>query len=354
MIESVIEWAEELPEIGQGAIVIIAAFVVAEIIMIGGRRLIPHDESSITAVVLEEIYMPLYVSAVMIGVNIGGRIIFPGELGFAIGAGALSVVVVVWTRAAIRIGSRVVDLRDDDTFDFGPVIENLWTFFLIIAAFFVLLSVWRVDITPILASAGVLGIVLGYAARDTIANFAAGISLYFDRTFAVGDLIQLPSGERGTVIDISIRSTTILTRDNITVTIPNSEFNHQRVINESAPQRRRRIRLDVSVAYGSDLAAVEEAMLAVAEEAEIILETPKPEVQFREFGDSGILAQLRCHINHPASLNSARDDLIREVNTKFAEAGIKIPFPQRELTFIDSGNEIVVDSPDDYDDATND
>lgn len=139
---------------------------------------------------------------------------------------------------------------------------------------------------------------------------------------------------------MSIRSTTILTRDNIAVTVPNGQLNQTMVVNESSTQRRRRVRLDVGVAYGSDLARVEEAFLSVAAEESIVLNTPVPAVRFRSFDESSIAVQLQCYIEHPALRGRARHVLIRGITDAFDREGIKIPFPQREVSFFEAGNEI--------------
>ncbi len=248
----------------------------------------------------------------------------------------------LWSYAVIRLGGRVIGVSNNAPTDrqITPIFKNVLTFFIILGAFFFLLGIWNVNVTPLLASAGVIGIVLGIAAQDSLGNFFSGLSLYLDKTYELGDMIQLESGERGTVIDMSIRSTTILTRDNIAITVPNSELNSTQVINESAPVRRRRIRLDVGVAYGSDLQQVKEALLEIVDEENIILETPTPVVRFQKFDDSSIVAQLQCHIEHPALRGRARHFLIERIDERFREEVIKIPFPQRELTFYDSGNTI--------------
>lgn len=199
--------------------------------------------------------------------------------------------------------------------------------------------------TPLLASAGIIGIVVGFAARDTIANFFGSIALYADGTYSVGDFIVLDSGERGRVEDISIRSTVIRTRDDILVTVPNSVLNESTIINESVPRTHRRVRIPVSVAYNSDLAEVEEVLLDVAADEPLVRERPTPRVRFREFGDSGIDVQLLCWIPAPVHRGRATHELVKDVHAAFREADIEIPFPRRELSFA-SGESLatVVDS----------
>jgi len=296
-------------------------------------------------ILIEELHTPVYVTVLLAGVYASAQLVPQFGLDFYVGAVAVSSILVVWSSAVIRLGNRIIEATNNRPAgrNITPIFKNLLTFFIVLATFFLLLSIWAVDITPLLASAGVIGIVIGIAARDSLGNFFSGISLYLDKTYKIGDMIQLGSGERGTVLDMSIRSTTLLTRDNIAVTIPNAEMNSTQIINESAPVRRRRIRLDVGVAYGSELETVKEALLDVAADEELVLETPSPEVRFREFADSAIVAQLQAHIEHPALRGRTRHQLIERIDKRFQADEIKIPFPQRELTFFEAGNTVRVD-----------
>lgn len=317
---------------------VVFAAVYRVLTVVGQRRL----GETIWAVILDRIYLPVVVTAVSIVVVTGSTLLDHPDLEFVIQAAVLTIVVVLWSYALVSIGNRTLRARGSERIKFAPVIANLFTIFVILIAFLVMLDIWGFDITPLLASAGLFGLVVGYAARDTISNLAAGISIYFDRTYVVGDFISLPTGERGTVVDISVRSTTILTRDNVTVTVPNAEFNKQRVTNETAPVRPRMLRLDVGVAYGSDLEAVETAMLGAAAEVDLVSDHQTPKVRFRSFDDSAITVQLQCYIEHPSVRGAATDQLIRAIDANFDEYGVKIPFPQRELTFFESGNELRV------------
>lgn len=350
MESGVVESFSTVPPWLQVVGILSLSFVVAKIIEVVGRYLLrrsPTDgKSRHDQILIEETYVPLYVTVFLIGVYISSQLLEQGTVGIYVANVAVSIILIVWAYAVSRIGSRIITVRTDTPSgrEIAPIIRNILTFFIVLGAFFILLSVWEIDITPLIASAGVIGIVLGIAARDSIGNFFGGISLYLDKTYKVGDMLQLESGQRGTVLDMSIRSTTILTRDNVAVTIPNAEMNSTQVINESAPNRRRRIRLDVGVAYGSDLETVKETLLSVAAEERLILDSPSPAVRFREFGDSAITAQLQCHIENPGLRARARHRLIEGIDRQFREKEIKIPFPQRELTFFEADNEISISS----------
>ncbi len=329
----------------QVGLVLVCSILAAKIIKTLGSAALKRSglgKSGYDRIIIEEIHAPLYISVFLAGVYVSTQLVEGLLFEFYITNTVVSAVLLLWAYAVTQVGGRLI-LTINDTRagrEIGPLFRNVLTFFVVLGSVFALLSVWRIDITPLLASAGVIGIVLGIAARDTIGNFFAGISLYLDNTYKNGDMIQLESGERGTVIDMTIRSTTILTRDNIAITVPNSVLNSTQVVNESAPIRRRRIRLNVGVAYGSNLDTVEEALLVVASEEPLVLDSPNPVVRFREFADSAILAQVQCFIDNPALRGRVRHRLIRRIDERFHEDEIKIPFPQQEVTFFEAGNTI--------------
>ncbi len=343
MVEGVIEWLAELPGWAHAAIVIGLSVALGAAIDRLFRYLEVIAEGVVKLAILSRFRQPMSLTALMLGIYASRTFIELDGLEFMVGAAALTVILFVWTWGLIRVGGHLLERRDHETLKFAPVLTNVLTFFALIAAAFILLQIWQIDLTPLLASAGLVGVIVGYAARDTINNFVSGVSLYFDQTYKVGDMISMPTGERGTVIDISIRSTTILTRDNVTVTIPNAEFNRQQVTNESAPQRHRRLNVEVGVAYGSDLEAVEESLLSAAETVEVVIESPPPRVHFKEFANSSIVAILRVYIADPASVERGRHELVRAINQSFKRDDVKIPFPQREVSFYESENRLVVD-----------
>ncbi|SVD36121.1 uncharacterized protein METZ01_LOCUS388975, partial [marine metagenome] len=182
------------------------------------------------------------------------------------------------------------------------------------------------------ASAGVLGIVLGLAAKDTIANLFSGIFIMVDSPYKEGDYINLDSGERGYVMNIGIRSTRIMTRDDIEITIPNSVIANAKIINESGgPHEKERVRLSVGVAYGSDVDLVKNILVDIAKNSELISQKFEPRVRFREFGESSLNFQLLFWIDKPEARGRTLDALNTAIYKEFNNNNIEIPFPQRTV-----------------------
>jgi len=226
-------------------------------------------------------------------------------------ATTLTAVTVIWAYTLVRTAPTVLDAVTASRYvdqQVVPIFQNVWTALVTGVGLFVVLSVWEVDVTPLLASAGVAGIMVGLAARDAIANFFGSLALYADGTYTVGDYVVLESGEWGRVEDISIRSTVVRTRDDVLVTIPNAQLNNAAAINESVPQRYRRIRVPVGVACGTEVEVVEGILLSIAEGSETIRDRPTPRVFMREFGDSAINLELLCWIDNPRLRERAQDE----------------------------------------------
>jgi len=183
----------------------------------------------------------------------------------------------------------------------------------------------------VFASAGIVGLGVALAARETLANLFGGVSIFLDRPFKSGDYIVLDSGERGQVVDVGLRSTRMLTRDDVQISIPNSLMTNTKIINESAPRPQFRVRIKVGVAYGTDLNRVEEILLSMARQNNMVAVVPEPRVRFRNFGDSSLEFELLCWARQPKDRGRLIHGLNHQINKAFDAADIQIPFPQRDI-----------------------
>ncbi|MFB6171684.1 MAG: mechanosensitive ion channel family protein [Haloarculaceae archaeon] len=319
--------------------VLVASLLAARVVQVGGdwlvRRVTRRIDGEYDDIVLTAVHPALYVTVVVVGLYLAT---VPLDLFPAfdyVQATALSVLTVLWAVTLVRVGGRLSDAvtaGEQVEQTVVPIFQNVWSAVVLGTAVFLLLFYWNVDVTPFLASAGIVGIAVGFAARDTIANLFGSIALYFDGTYKVGDYVVLESGERGRVEDISIRSTVLRTRDDVLVTVPNAVLNSARITNESVPSRERRIRVPIGVAYGSDLDHVEATLLSVAAAERLVLDTPRPRVRVREFGDSAVALELLCWIADPVLRGRSIHNLNKAIYRAFAAGGIEIPFPRRVVT----------------------
>ena len=250
---------------------------------------------------------------------------------------AYSALIVMWTVYLIKISRTVFTTlkkryrQEAAPRQLLPLLDNLITLLLLVHGGYWLLKIWSINVTPLLASAGIATVAL--ASKDTLANLFGGVSVLVDHPYRLGDYIVLGSGERGEVVDIGIRSTRILTRDDVLITVPNSVMSTTTIINQSGRVPRFRIRVTVGVGYDSDPDLVEETLLKVCEGLSEILPSPKPRVRFREFGDSSLVYQLLVWIRDPGDRGRITHALNTRILKLFREAGIEIPFPQRVISY---------------------
>ncbi|WP_430505344.1 mechanosensitive ion channel family protein [Haloparvum sp. PAK95] len=218
---------------------------------------------------------------------------------------------------------------------------------MIITVGLVTLAVWDFNLRGLLFGAGVLGIIVGMAARQTLSNTFAGFVLMFSRPFEIGDWISIEDVD-GTVTDITIVHTRVRTFDGETVVFPNSSVNGSQVKNYS-DQNRLRLEFEVTVDYATDLGRAEEIALDALEGLESVRDVPSPEVVAGGFAESGVELEHRFWIENPSARKErrTRSQAIRTVKRAFDENGIEIPYPHRTVTTRD-----VADGP--TDDATTD
>jgi len=218
-----------------------------------------------------------------------------------------------------------------------PLFDLLVNAFIIAMAAYALLMVWNIDPTAWLASAGVIGIAVGFAARETLANLFAGFFIIADAPYKVGDYILFDTGERGEVTKVGMRSTRILTRDDVEVIMPNSAMANNKIVNESGGRWPRfRIRLKIGVAYGSDADEVCELLEKIAWEHDTVCKDPSARVRMRGFGDSSLDFELLCWVDEPSLRGLVSHELYIKVYKELGRAGVEIPFPQRDVWVRDS------------------
>ncbi len=194
----------------------------------------------------------------------------------------------------------------------------------------VAIELLNVDLTALTFVAGALGIGIGFGLQNVVNNLVSGVVLLLEQPVRYRDRVSIENVE-GQVEHINFRSTTILTNDNITIIVPNSQLINQAVINWSHGDPRIRVHVPVGVAYGSDVELVTETLLAVARGEQDVLSSPEPEVRFLEFGDSSLNFELLVWSDEPPNYHRLRSKLNYAIDAAFRDKGVEIPFPQRDL-----------------------
>ena len=178
--------------------------------------------------------------------------------------------------------------------------------------------------------AGALGVGIGFGLQNIVNNFVSGLILIVERPVAVGDMLEI-GPLLGEVKRIGIRSSTVRTNQGAEVIVPNSDLASKQVVNWTRSDRQRRYEIDVGVAYGSDPETVMRLLEEAAREVPQIMSVPPPMATFEGFGDSSLDFRLLAWVTTVDVGLQAKNGLRVAILRKFTEAGIEIPFPQRDL-----------------------
>ncbi|HDS63782.1 MAG TPA: mechanosensitive ion channel family protein [Methanofollis liminatans] len=229
------------------------------------------------------------------------------------------------------MASRTESEVDDRIID---VLEIAVKYVIWFIAFLLILSTLEIDITPLLAGAGIAGVAVALAAQDLLSNFFGGALIVMDKPFKVNDRIKIDD-YLGDVVSVGPRSTRLQTLDYQLVTIPNSKIASSVIINYALPEVRLKIKIPVSVAYGSDVKRVKEILLGIAREAVdssvYVLNDPAPSVYFLEFADSSLNFTLVVWARAFNMAWDVQDFINTRIDERFKEEGIEIPFNQMDI-----------------------
>ena len=300
------------------------------------KRLVSSTKTTLDDRILQLLHKPIFYSILFIGFILSIKTIhLPDYIEFGFIGLLKTVTIIIWLFVVSKILVMSMDWASRQTASNKilqkntlPLFNNLGKIAIgLFGIYFIFLS-WDININGILAYAGVLGVVLGLAAKDTVSNFFAGIFLMADAPFKEGDYILLDTGERGYVKKMGLRSTRFMTRDDIEITIPNSVIAASKIVNESGgPGEIERVRITLTVAYDSDLDEVKNLLITIAKKERNVLKEPEPRVRFREFADHGLRLQLLFWIHNPEIRGKTVDAVNSEIYKEISTRNISIPYP---------------------------
>ncbi len=247
-------------------------------------------------------------------------------VGIIIFIGALIVSSITQKIISIRLKKRRRKVSSSVIYSLNRIVH--YTF--VVLGVFLAAQCVGLNFSTLAVTFGFLSVGIGFGLQNVTSNFISGLILLFERPVGVGDLIK-HGDSIAEVKSINMRSTSIRTFDNVTVIVPNSKFIENDVLNWSIEDPRIRIHCPVGVAYGSDVELVRQTLLDVAEANPDVLNDPKPEVRFLEFGDSSLNFDLLVWTGTPEKQRILRSDINFKIDAAFREKDIRIPFPQRDL-----------------------
>lgn len=328
----------------QAGMVVMISFVIASIfkyiIIAGLKSMMMRWQINLTSSFLDLLHAPIYFSVLLVGLASAISILKPEPIYLFIGLSFLtSIGMLIWTVFFLKGTKTFLNILALNPAKFKsinhktlPLFQNLINIIIVVLAVYLIFSIWDVDMTAWLASAGIIGIAVGFAAKDTLANLFSGVFIMADAPYKVGDYVVLDSGERGEITHIGIRSTRMLTRDDIEITIPNSVMGNTKIINESGgPHEKSRCRIPVGVAYDSDIDLVRSVLMGIANSDESICIDPEPRVRFRRFSGSALDFELLVWIDKPALRGRIIDILNCKIFKQFQINNIEIPYSKHDL-----------------------
>ncbi|MFQ6128325.1 MAG: mechanosensitive ion channel family protein [Thermoplasmata archaeon] len=330
---------------------IVVGFLLIGIVVPIGRKRAKRTESLIDDTIVALIRGPIFAIIVLFGAFTSLSILGLGEdlvSSLATVYGIVMILLVTWIayqifrRVLIRYG-KTLARKTESTLDdrLVPVVDKIGAVVIVVFGVVFIMQYLGYDITLFLAGIGVLGLVIAFAAQDTLSNFFSGIHLMLDRPFAVGDRIVIESGETCTVMDVGLRSTKLydLAEHNVIV-LPNNKIAKMKVLNQTRPDERGRVSVEVDVAYGTSIQQVEEILFDIISSHPHVLkdEDTMPFVRFLGFGESSLKFMAKGWVDKLENKWGTEADLRKEIERRFATEGIRIPFPQR-VVWLEKGKD---------------
>jgi MscS family membrane protein len=328
----------------RAAVVVLAAILTAYLVEVIVHRalaaLTRRTRTQVDDKIIESLRRPVFLSVILIGLAWASTLVMAeGTPRFIVPACLRMIAVVLWTGAAARVGTAVLEslsaharhgsLIQPRTL---PLLDILLKVLIISGAIYFTFLSWEIDVTAWLASAGIIGIAVGFAAKDSLAHLISGIFILADAPYKIGDWVVLDDGLRGMVTSIGMRSTRILTRDDVEVAVPNSVMGNSKIVNEAGgPHVRQRVGTRVTVARTSDVDQVDRVLLSCAEDVAGRCAEPAPECRFLAFGASGLEFALYVWIAEPAARERVISDINKRIVKRFRDEGIEIPYNRQDL-----------------------
>jgi len=267
------------------------------------------------------------------------------DLGFTLGSGDQKVRLDVWTLLLVVLSFLAArfflkwmrllltrNMQEPDKLKFISFFKFIQYITYIIVGFAVL-SASGINVTPFLAASAALLVGLGLALQELFQDVIGGIFIFIDKSLLVGDIVEI-DGRVSRVVEVSLRTTRAITRDDKIVVIPNHKFISQTIINYTQNHKTTRELVSVGVAYGSDIKKVEALLLQSVNEQSGVLKKPKPFVLFDDFGDSALQFSVLFFITDSFSDPKIKSEIRFRIDQLFRENNISIPFPQTDVHII--------------------
>jgi small-conductance mechanosensitive channel len=218
--------------------------------------------------------------------------------------------------------------------ELAPLVNRILNILVAAIIVIIVLDHFNQNVSTLLVSLGVGSLAIALAAQETLANMIAGFVLMIDRPFRLGDRVRLPTGIFGNVHEIGMRSTKVIDDNNMMIITPNAEIVKSQIWNLSYPNNVMRFRISFTVAYGTDLRRMQQAVIAAINNEPDIVEPETTEVRVMELADSAIRCDALVRTSHPNGIPKRTSEIMQLIHATLVEEGIQIPYPQRVVHFV--------------------
>lgn len=310
-------------------------FFIAHVI----QKITANTEAKFDDQIVQHLRKPVFVTVLFFGFAISTKV---AQLPFGTDTFVnifTSVIVASWIRATFSLTTSILESLGGvhDQFPIVeprtiPLLDLTSKLIIILVGSYCLLLIWGINPMGWLASAGIVGIAVGFAAKDTLANLFSGFFILVDSPYKIGDYVNLDSGERGRVTHIGLRSTRLISREDIEITLPNAVIANAKIVNESGGITQSiRIGIKVGAAYGSDVDVVCAILKSIGDEHTEVLKDPSPRVRLRQFGASALDFELLGWINRPEDRGRIKHELLMAIYKQFRIQNIEIPYSKTDV-----------------------
>lgn len=324
-----------------GALVI--SWLVVRLLNFVVRKYLVRTATQLDDVIVQSIKSPLRVTIIVVGIDLALNVLSFIPLEWQEGLDNAFFIVylaLVFIALYILIGGLAEWYGNEVVFNTETELDDKFlTFFRALAriivtiiAFIILLGHFGIEPSALVTTLGISSLAIALAAQETLSDVISGFMILLDQPFAIGDRVALLDIDTwGDVVEVGLRSTRILTRDNRLVTVPNSVIGKGLIVNYSDPNTVYRVETHVGVGYGTDLDLARRTMVEALEAESWVMKEKPVEALMLEFGDSALVFRVRCWIEDYVETRRVMDKMNSVLYRALNEAAIEIPFPRRDV-----------------------
>lgn len=328
-------------------LIILASLVLAKVVKYFVTTIAPHlvskTSSSLDDEIIKAVNGPLQILIVVIGayLALGTVEALSGSFNFWIDRLLLVAAIFIAAYLLANIVNALLNWyrsdiapKTDSDFDdaFIPFIQKVaWAVIIVISVLVALEQLRLIEITPLITGMGIVGIAVALAAKEMLSNFFGSVAILTDRPYKVGDRVSIQDTDAGDVMEIGLRSTRIKTLDNRVIVVPNTKVANSRVINYSQPDTISVFKIEVGIAYNSDVNKAMKIMREIALATKGVLDNPAPDIYVTELGACAVKICMYVNVADYKLNWVVPDNIYRKTLKQFEAEGIEIPYPIQRI-----------------------